>query len=201
MKNRARIDGRKRRFKILFIIGLLIFLGYVLAVIAGIFSFHSQTRESMGGAASNEAVKMYVLKGSGDLWNIQDYTILIGAGQIMRGKAKLSYMGDSEDLQNIRHFDVSFYEQLDTDSRESVYGWSAEAIGVASASLSSIEDNVKEMGTNTGSYSYDELKKNADTYESTSAVITWEDLKGQSYSDTVELSIAHSTEIVGLAEE
>ncbi|MFD1135884.1 hypothetical protein [Paenibacillus urinalis] len=199
MKNRAILDGRRRRFRILFIIGLMIFLGYVLAVIAGIFSFQSQTHESMGETAPNEPVKMYVLHGSGDLWDIQDYTILIGAGQIMRGKAKLSYMGDSEDLQNIRHFDVSFYEQLDTDSRESVYGWSANAIG--EASLSSIEDNVKELGSNTGIYSYDELKKNADTYELTSAVITWEDLEGHSYSDTVELSIAHSAEFVGLAEE
>ncbi|MEK5057910.1 hypothetical protein [Paenibacillus sp. FSL H7-0326] len=41
MKNRARLEGRKKRFRILYIIGLLIFLGYVLAVIAGIFSFQS----------------------------------------------------------------------------------------------------------------------------------------------------------------
>ncbi|MFD2699645.1 hypothetical protein ACFSVM_04130 [Paenibacillus shunpengii] len=41
MKNRAILDGRTRKFRILFIIGLLIFLGYVIAVIAGIFSFQS----------------------------------------------------------------------------------------------------------------------------------------------------------------
>ncbi|MCM3127508.1 hypothetical protein ACFQ3J_12745 [Paenibacillus provencensis] len=196
MKNRAILDGRKKKYKIVLIIGLLIFLGYVLAVLAGIFSFQSQTHESMGETTPNEDVKMYILRGSGDLWDVKDYTILIGAGQIMRGKAQLSYMGDSEDLQKIRHFDVSFYEQLDTGSRENVFGWSAKAVDEASMESIDIEDNVKQLGTNTGSYAYDELKKNADTYESTAVLITWEDIEGRSYSDTVELSISHSAELL-----
>lgn len=56
--------------------------------------------------------------------------------------------------------------------------------------------NLNDVGSITGSYSYDELNRNKQTYESTTMTIAWKDNKGKIHSETIDLEIHSDISVI-----
>lgn len=171
----------------------------VLLVVIGAFllmSGHSGNNEeseihTITRSIPVEKTELYLMNGVGERWEVQDYTILISNGQIIRGNAELTYKGDPNDLAQTRNFEISFYEMKAGQEREGVF--SREYHLISSSTVDhplTILDNVKNnLGTNIQEYSYNELNKDETTYESTFAEIIWDDETGRTNKEVVDLSI------------
>lgn len=141
--------------------------------------------------AVNSDVSLYSLHGTGEAWDVHDYKIIITADKILRGHASLSYKGDPSGLSQSTFFEYKFYENSSQGEKEVVY---ANEFHSNNGALS-ILDNVKDIGSLTGPYSYSELEKDRTNYENTALEITWEDNEGRRHTETISLEIDKETNI------
>lgn len=133
---------------------------------------------------SSTDVQIYMLNGTGNLWDVNDYSIVISDSEIFRGSGTLVYKGEPQNLENSTYYKYEFKELSTNNINETVYVFEA----VSENGRVSILQNLN-IGSITGGYSYDELKKNNQNYESTTVTITWNDNEGQMHTETVNLDI------------
>lgn len=50
-------------------------------------------------APSNISVQVYDLRGTGELWDITDYKIIVSPNKVLRGHGKLTYKGDPKNVE------------------------------------------------------------------------------------------------------
>ncbi len=178
----------------------------IVLVLMGIFLLMSGNKEqdseilTATQLESKDKTQLYLLDGAGEKWNVQDYTILIGEGQIMRGKAELTFKGDPSELEKTRHFEVVFYEQTADGEKQGVFSTEYHVMSTAQTPLNIIT-NVKELGFFSQEYSYDELKKDVTTYESTFAEVKWDDETGKAHEEVIELNIRKQAELADYSDE
>jgi hypothetical protein len=134
---------------------------------------------------SNSIVHVYTLNGKGEMWDVTDYKIIVTKGKILRGHGKLTYKGDPKKIENSTFYEYDFKEINSTGEYNTVYS------NVASSSDGpvSILSNLSDTGSITGDYSYEELKKNEQNFESSILTITWNDNNRELHSETVDLDI------------
>ena len=177
----------------------------VLLVVIGAFllmSGHSGNNEeseihTITRSIPVEKTELYLMNGVGERWEVQDYTILISNGKIIRGNAELTYKGDPNDLAQTRNFEISFYEMKEGQEREGVFSEEYHLVSSSSTVNDPLDilDNAKNLGTNIQEYSYDELNKDETTYESTFAEIIWNDETGRTNKEVVDLSIRKQVKV------
>ncbi|WHX50989.1 hypothetical protein QNH46_10260 [Paenibacillus woosongensis] len=134
---------------------------------------------------ANSGASLYLLHGTGEAWDVTDYKIMIAADKILRGHASLNYKGDPEQLSQSTFFGYKIYEVSSQGEKEVVYANEFHSNNGAVSVL----DNVRDIGSLTGAYSYGELEKDKSNYESTSLELTWEDNKGERHTEIIELEI------------
>ncbi|AJS60685.1 hypothetical protein [Paenibacillus sp. IHBB 10380] len=135
--------------------------------------------------AANHTVRLYVLNGTGEKWDVKNYKIIISSDKILRGHAELVYKGSSKEIENSTYFNYTFYESGHDNQKEAVYAKDARSFG----GPISILDNNKDVGSITGEYSYGETKKDRNNYESTTLEISWKDNEGEDHLEMIELDI------------
>ena len=140
-------------------------------------------------APSNISVQVYDLRGTGELWDITDYKIIVSPNKILRGHGKLAYKGDPKNVENSTYYKFEFKEINPYGKYETVLVNEASS----DAGPVSLLDNLNNIGSITSEYSYDELNKNKQNFESTTLTITWNDNEGEFYSETVDLFIESTT--------
>lgn len=150
-----------------------------------------------------EKTELYLMNGAGERWAVQDYMILISNGQILRGNAELTYTGDPSDLAQTRNFEISFYEINEGQEKEGVFSREYHLVSSSKTvdNPLNILENAKNLGTNIHEYSYDELKKDETTYESTFAEIIWDDESGKNNKEVVDLSIRRQIKVDPYSQE
>lgn len=141
--------------------------------------------------AVNSDVSLYSLHGTGEIWDVHDYKIIITPNKILRGHASLSYKGDPAELSQSTFFEYKFYENNHRGEKEVVYANESHSYN----GPLSILDNIKDIGSLTGEYSYGELEKDRANYESTSLEITWQDNEGRQHTETIELELDNEIKI------
>ncbi|KKO54658.1 hypothetical protein [Paenibacillus sp. DMB20] len=132
----------------------------------------------------NTGAQVYILNGSGERWDVEGYKIIISPRKILRGHAKLVYKGNPNEIDKSTYYKYEIKER-NNDKNETVYSSSSSSNDGSVSILS----NLNDVGSITGSYSYDELNKNKQTYESTTMTIAWKDNKGKMHSETIDLEI------------
>ncbi|RRJ61734.1 hypothetical protein EHV15_01145 [Paenibacillus oralis] len=53
---------------------------------------------------SNIVVQVYNLNGTGEVWDITDYKIIVSPNKILRGHGKLAYKGDPKNVENSTYY-------------------------------------------------------------------------------------------------
>ncbi|WP_338543372.1 hypothetical protein [Paenibacillus tundrae] len=136
---------------------------------------------------ANKAVQMYELNGTGDMWDVSDYKIIITPNQIQRGHASLTFKGDPRSISD------SNYYKLDIQEKDPEGNYSKMLSHVATSHDGPItilnNDNLKNIGYVTSDYAYDELKKDRQNYASTFLRVTWNDNDGKLHSEDIYLTI------------
>lgn len=127
-----------------------------------------------------QAVHLYVLDGSGNMWDVQDYKILVFQDRILRGDAKLIYKGNPDDVDEMEQYSYRFKERVG-DTEESVFSVRAGSHGA------SLFTNVQRTGTIT---SDKEPDSDRSRYLSTTLTITWKDNHGTRHTETIDLELA-----------
>lgn len=161
---------------------VLLLIG-VIVITNGIWSY-VYFKEKDSTSKINTEVQIYTLNGTGDLWDVENYSIIISGTEIFRGSGELVYKGETQNLENSTYYKYEFKELSTNNTNETVYVFET----VSENGRVSILQNLN-IGSITGGYSYDELKKNNQNYESTTVTITWNDNEGQMHTETVNLDI------------
>jgi len=131
------------------------------------------------------AVHVYNLKGTGEMWDITDYKIIVTPSNILRGHGKLAYKGDPKNFEKITYYQMKF-EELNLDGNyDIVYMTEASS----KEGTVAIPANLNDIGSITREYSYNEPKKDIHNYNSTTLTITWNDNDGKLHSESIRLSI------------
>jgi hypothetical protein len=133
---------------------------------------------------SNAGVQVYTLNGTGEIWDVIEYKIIISPSKILRGYGKLVYKGDPNDLENSTYYKYEVNEINTNNNAETVLVGEARSTNGPVSIL-----NNTDIGSITSSYSYGELSKGRQTYESTTFTITWNDNEGNIHSETINLDI------------
>lgn len=134
---------------------------------------------------SKAVVQYYNLNGTGEMWGITDYKIIVSPSKILRGHGKLAYKGDPKNIENSTYYKYEIKEINPYGNHETVYVNEASSKDGPVAILI----NLNDRGSITGDYTYDELKKDKQNYESTTLTITWNDNNGELHSETINLDI------------
>ncbi|MGG4103235.1 hypothetical protein AAXB25_04835 [Paenibacillus lautus] len=141
--------------------------------------------------SSNIEVQVYTLNGTGEKWNITDYKIIISPNKILRGHGNLAYKGDPTDIENSTYYKLEFKETNPYGEYETVYA----NVGSSKGGPVSILADLNDTGSIKSEYSYDELQKDRQNYESTTLTITWNDNEGELHSEIINLSINNDMHI------
>ncbi|GAA0134027.1 hypothetical protein YSY43_08670 [Paenibacillus sp. YSY-4.3] len=141
--------------------------------------------EDKPAVTANSNASLYLLHGTGEMWDVNDYKIMIAGDKILRGHASLNYKGDPEQLRQSTFFEYKIYEVNSRGEKEVVY---ANEFRSNNAEVS-ILDNVQDIGSLTGAYSYEELEKDKSNYETTSLELTWQDNEGKLHTEIIDLEI------------
>lgn len=141
--------------------------------------------------SSNIEVQVYTLNGTGEKWNITDHKIIISPNKILRGHGKLAYKGDPTDIENSTYYKLEFKETNSYGKYETVYA----NVGSSKGGPVSILADLNDTGSIKSEYSYDELQKDRQNYESTTLTITWNDNEGELHSETINLSIDNDMDV------
>ncbi|WP_055108569.1 hypothetical protein [Paenibacillus ihumii] len=159
-------------------------LAVIMIITNALWLYLYLDREQTSVEASSGA-SLYLLHGTGEAWDIRDYKIMITGDRILRGHASLKFKGDPGELSRSTFFEYKFYENNSRGEKEVVY---ANEFHSNNGEVS-ILDNVKDIGSLTGPYSYGELEKDRSNYESTSLELTWQDHEGNRQTEMIELEI------------
>ncbi|RUT43277.1 hypothetical protein EJP82_20910 [Paenibacillus anaericanus] len=135
--------------------------------------------------ASNSGIQVYNLNGTGEIWDVINYKIIVSPTKIQRGNGRLVYKGDSKNIENSTYYKYEIKEINIDDKYGTVFVNEASSKGGPVSILS----NLNDTGSIIGEFSYDELKKDKQNYESTTITITWNDNEGRLHSETVNLDI------------
>lgn len=135
--------------------------------------------------SSNIEVQVHTLNGKGEMWDITDYKIIISANSILRGHGNLAYKGDPTDIENSTYYKLEFKEINPFGEYETMYANEASSKG----GPVSILTNLNDTGSIKSEYTYDELKKDRQNYQSTTLTITWNDNEGELHTEAINLSI------------
>ncbi|GGA40523.1 hypothetical protein [Paenibacillus physcomitrellae] len=136
--------------------------------------------------SSKSVVHVYTLNGKGELWDISDYKIIVTEDKILRGNGKLTYKGAPKNIENSTYYKYDFKEMNSTEKYETVYTHEASSSGGPVAILENLDN---DTGSITGDYSYNELLKDKQNYESTTLTITWNDNNKELHTETIDLDI------------
>ncbi|MNI54911.1 hypothetical protein D3C76_1389540 [compost metagenome] len=134
---------------------------------------------------SDIAIQVYNLNGTGEMWDVINYQIIVSPSKILRGHGGLVFKGDPKDIENSTYYEYEFKEINSSGNYDTVYS----IIASSKDGPVSILNNLN-IGSITGEHNYDELKKDKQNYENTTLTITWNDNKGELHSETVNLDIA-----------
>ncbi|MCM3337896.1 hypothetical protein M3650_04420 [Paenibacillus sp. MER TA 81-3] len=133
----------------------------------------------------NTGVQVYNLNGMGEIWDVKNYKIIVSPSKILRGHGKLVYKGDPKNIENSTYYKYEIKEINSGGNYETVYVNEASSKDGPVAIL----NNLNDIGSVTGEYSYDELKKDKQNYKNTTLTITWNDSEGELHSETVALDL------------
>ncbi|WP_040948956.1 hypothetical protein [Gorillibacterium massiliense] len=133
---------------------------------------------------SDTTIQVYNLNGTGVMWDVINYQIIVSPSKILRGHGGLIFKGDPNQIENSTYYKYELKEINSNGSYETVY------VKIASSEDGpvSILNNLN-IGSITGEHAYDEQKKDKQNYENTTITITWNDGKGEFHSETVDLEI------------
>ena len=155
----------------------------LILIVSNIFwSYFYFTAET---PSHNNKVQIYNLEGNGESWKIKNYKIIVTPDKILRGNAELIYMGSPENIKESNYFDITFYEENHLKEQVAVYSRTSNS---TSGSIS-ILDNLKDVGSITGPFSYDETLRTVDNYENSYVVINWNDNYRKSHTEKIDLNI------------
>lgn len=133
---------------------------------------------------SDPALHIYNLNGSGQMWEIANYQVIVSSSEILRGHGRLVFKGDPKDIENSTYYEYEFKEMNSSGDYETVYSNIARSQGGPLSILMNLN-----IGSIKGDYAFEELKKDKQNYENTTLTITWDDNKGETHSETINLDI------------
>ncbi|MNE56168.1 hypothetical protein D3C76_18330 [compost metagenome] len=164
---------------------ILLLIAIIVITNAAWIYFYSNASNKPSTESSNSAIQIFDLNGTGEMWDMENYKIIVTPSQVVRGYGKIVYKDDPKNLENSTYYKFEFKEVSPSGSYDSVY--SNEAL--SKGGPLSILDNLNEIGSISNENSYDELKKDKQNYESTILIVTWNDNEGELHSETVQLEI------------
>lgn len=134
--------------------------------------------------SSDTMLQVYNLSGEGEIWDIVNYQVIISSNKILRGHGGLVFKGNPKDIENSTYYGYEFKEMNSSGNYETVYTNVASSQGGPISILMNLN-----IGSITGEYAFEELKKDKQNYENTTLTITWNDNKGELHSETLDLDI------------
>lgn len=151
-----------------------------------------QTNHVSSNTAST-AVRVYELNGTGNMWDVSNYKIIVTPNQIQRGHASITFKGDPRSIADSNYYKLDVQEK-DPDGN---YGKVISHVATSHDGTITIlnNDNLKNIGYVTSDYAYDELKKDRQHYASTSLRVTWNDNEGKLHSEDIHLTIENEITI------
>lgn len=132
-------------------------------------------------------VELYTLEGNGVYWQVKDYQIIVTPEKIERGHARLTYLGNPNEIEHSDFCSISFYEGSPHDEQQVVYSYSVSAPG----GNAHIIENVKNIGSISGPYDYLEAVKTRNDYANSYVQIIWNDSEGIERQERIELEIVN----------
>ncbi|MBP1930100.1 hypothetical protein [Ammoniphilus resinae] len=164
---------------------ILIILLILSNVVWGSFYFVEK------GAKESKQISIYSLNGSGEKWEVKNYKIVVTPSIIVRGTAELTFKGDPEEVEESDFYEVKVYERNHRNENVVVLGKSASSSG----GYVNLLENVKDIGSISGPYSYDETLRTKDDYEASILEINWNDGKGNTFQEQINLDIVNEITI------
>ena len=143
------------------------------------------------GEKESKQISIYSLNGIGDKWDVKNYKIVVTPNTIVRGTAELIYKGDPEEVREGNYYEIKVYERNHRNENAVVLGKSASSSG----GYVNLLENVKDIGSISGPYSYDETLRAKDNYESSLLEINWNDGKGNTFQEQINLDIVNEMTI------
>jgi len=163
----------------------LIILLILSNVVWGYFYFAQE------GTEESKPISIYSLNGSSEKWDVKNYKIIVTPTTIVRGTAELTFKGDPGEVEKSDFYEVKVYERNHRNENVVVLGKSASSSG----GYVNLLENVKDIGSITGPYSYDETLRTKDDYEASILEINWNDGKGNTYQEQINLNIINEITI------
>ena len=159
----------------------------ILLILAtnALWAYFYVTKSNEQPAEEAFGVKLYRMQGSGSLWDINNYQVVLTPHQIQRGNGSLTYKGDPQEIEDSTYYELVFEEKNRNGEYIPVYSSRASSKGGPVGIL----NNLDQIGSITGDYDHHELTLNPSHIESTRLTINWADSKGEVHTETIQLSI------------
>lgn len=142
-------------------------------------------RDANANKPSDATIQVYNLSGKGEIWDVVNYQIIVSPSHIHRGHGGLVFKGDPQHIENSTYYGYEIKEINSSGQYQTVYSNIARSTGGPLSILANLD-----IGSITGEYAYEELKKDRQNYDSSTVTITWNDNKGELHSETINLDIA-----------
>lgn len=139
-----------------------------------------------------ERFQVYTMSGTGEQWDVTNYTVVASSEKISRGPGHLVYKGNPDNLTDSTYYK---YEVLEWNARnEQEVVWSTEA--KANGGPVAILLNTK-LGTLDSPYPYGESIQdlNKSRFEHSVIQITWDDKEGNMHTEIIALEMMNEVVI------
>jgi len=127
----------------------------------------------------------YTMSGEGSQWEVTNYRIYRSEDQIVRGSAKLHYLGVIQDIQESRYLKFRIVEIQPGVGATTVLSSSYEGENT----IINMEKRMEDLGQISSTPTENELSMEAEDFETTRFEIEWKDSQGNLHNESFDLSI------------
>ncbi len=150
----------------------------VFILAAGIIAYHI-----IVNMEQNQEFQI-LLRGQGEFWLVENYTIIKTKSTITRGKAELTYLRDPAEIEHSDYIKYTFYE-LDANHQPRSVG---SVRGTSNWNLN-LPDYTKQLGYGTSKLFEEEKKMTPEDFAGSYLEIEWTNHRGELNKDIIHLEI------------